>query len=214
MDRKQVSIIVIEDNDGDFVLIEDYLIEAFLTVQIRRCYQLSDYVELLENTPDYKFDLVLLDLHLPDASGLDLVERILSLRKDIPVIILTGYTDSAVAKESLKLGIHDFLIKDEITPNVLHKSAEFAWSRNLYVRKIAQQHDKLSNIAWVQSHIVRAPLARLLGIINLIETKRQTPNELAFLLKQLRICADELDVTIRDISNEAQTTNPDNNTPK
>ncbi|MFK5073451.1 hypothetical protein ACI4BE_28395, partial [Klebsiella pneumoniae] len=89
----------------------------------------------------------------------------------VPIIVLTGYADLSLAKDSLKLGVDDFLIKDEVTPSILHKSIEFAFSRSQYVNYIEAQNEKLRNIAWTQSHIVRAPLARILGIINFIETE-------------------------------------------
>ncbi|MFX6036039.1 hypothetical protein ABTE74_21885, partial [Acinetobacter baumannii] len=80
----------------------------------------------------------------------------------VPIIVLTGYADLSLAKDSLKLGVDDFLIKDEVTPSILHKSIEFAFSRSQYVNYIEAQNEKLRNIAWTQSHIVRAPLARIL----------------------------------------------------
>lgn len=201
---KNLSVVVIEDNDGDFVLIEDYLIEIFKTVHINRCESFSDYEEFTHPESGITFDLILLDLHLPDLSGLELIEKILSKKTQVPVIILTGYADINVAKKSLKLGAEDFLIKDEVTPSILHKSIEFAFSRKQYAMHIEEQNKKLRNIAWTQSHVVRAPLARILGIINVIETEKENLDDLMFWLSQLRVSTNEMDDIVKKITEEAQ----------
>lgn len=201
---KHLFVIVLEDNDGDFVLIEDYLIEAFRTVQIKRCESFSDFKEFTNNNTEINIDLILLDLHLTDLFGSELIEKILSEKIQAPIIILTGYTDLSLAKHSLKLGIDDFLIKDEVTPSILHKSIEFAFSRSQYVKQIEVQNEKLRNIAWTQSHLVRAPLSRILGIINLIEMHKDNFDDLLFCLKQLRVSSNEMDAIIRKITEEAQ----------
>lgn len=200
--KKDLSVIVLEDNDGDFVLIEDYLIEVYKTVKIKRYENYSDFLQKKETIVD--FDIILLDLHLPDLSGIDLVENILALNLHIPIIIFTGYTDLKLAKESLKLGIEDFLIKDEVSINILHKSIEYALSRNLYIKHIQAQNEKLRNIAWTQSHVVRAPLARMLGIIDIIELEKGDLEDLMFWLKQLKVSSQEMDVIVRQLTEEAQ----------
>jgi len=201
---KYLSVIVLEDNDGDFVLIEDYLIEAYNTVKISRCETFADFIQLKETKPDINVDVILLDLHLPDESDIQLVEKVLSLNLQVPVIVLTGYSELTLAKESLKLGVEDFLIKDEISPGILLKSIEYALSRSLYIKHIQAQNEKLRNIALTQSHDVRAPLAKILGIINLIEIKKEYSNDLTFLLNQLIISSNEMDDIIRKITDEAQ----------
>ena len=201
---KNLSVVVIEDNEGDFVLIEDYLIETFKTVQVRRCELYSDFKELTSKQTDIKIDVILLDLHLPDLSGLELIQEVISEKIQVPIIILTGYSELSLAKESLKLGVDDFLIKDEITPSILHKSIEFAFSRSQYIMHIEEQNKKLRNIAWTQSHVVRAPLSRILGIINLIESEKDNLDNLMFWLTQLRTSSNEMDDIVRKITEEAK----------
>jgi FixJ family two-component response regulator len=201
---KYLSVVVLEDNDGDFVLIEDYLIEAYNTVKISRCETFDDFMQLKETKSGFNFDLILLDLHLPDQSGIQLIENVISIKPPVPVIILTGYTELPLAKESLKLGVEDFLIKDEISTSILLKSIEYALSRSLYIRHIQAQNEKLRNVAWTQSHVVRAPLARMLGIINLIEGEKYKMNDLKFWLSQLRISSNELDDIVRKITKEGE----------
>lgn len=201
---KGLSIIVVEDNPGDFILVEDFLIEKFTPISIK---QFSDFKSISDYLlgEEIKCDLILLDLHLPDMRGMELVENVINVSSKIPIIILTGYTDLPLAKRTLELGIYDFLVKDEINPVLLHKSIEFAVSRSNYVRQIESQNEKLRNIAWTQSHIVRAPLARMLAIVNLIEENQEDLTDILFWLQHLRNSAEEMDQVVMKIVNEAQT---------
>jgi len=202
--RKALSIIVIEDNIGDFLLIEDYLIEKFQTIAIK---QFTDYksVSAYLEADEHNSDLILLDLSLPDLNGLALIQNIFAQSSGIPIIILTGYADLPLAKRSLELGVYDFLVKDEINPTLLHKSIEFVMSRSRYVRHIEGQNEKLKNIAWTQSHLVRAPLSRIVGIVNLIEENQNSYEDVLFWIKHLRNSTDEMDEIIKKIVMEAQT---------
>jgi hypothetical protein len=62
-----------------------------------------------------------------------------------------------------------------------------------HINTIEVQNAKLKNIAWTQSHVVRAPLSRILGIIDLIEGETENFSEMLFWLKQLRISTNEMD---------------------
>ena len=201
---KGLSIIVVEDNPGDFVLVEDFLMEKFTPISIK---QFSDFKSVSNylSGEQNKCDLILLDLHLPDMRGMELVENMMNLSSKIPILILTGYTDLPLAKRTLELGVYDFLVKDEINPSLLYKSIEFAVSRSNYVRQIESQNEKLKNIAWTQSHVVRAPLARILSIVNLLEENQENLVDILFWLQQLRNSADEMDQVVMKIVNEAQT---------
>lgn len=199
----QLSVIVIEDNPGDYLLIEDYLEEKFQTVttrQFRDCQSASAYLQ----QEDSNCDLILLDLHLPDMRGLALIHKILAVSPNIPVIILTGYDDLPLAIKSLALGVYDFLVKDEINPSLLYKSIEFAISRSSYVKRIESQNEKLKKIAWTQSHVVRAPVARILGIIYMLEEKQDTPGDILLWLKHLKDAVNEMDAIVKKIVHETQ----------
>jgi light-regulated signal transduction histidine kinase (bacteriophytochrome) len=70
------------------------------------------------------------------------------------------------------------------------------------INTIEVQNEKLKNIAWTQSHIVRAPLSRILGIINLIEQQADDLKEISFWIKQLRTSTNEMDEIVRKINDE------------
>lgn len=88
--------------------------------------------------------------------------------------------------------------------NDITERKNFEISRNNYVKQIEIQNEKLKNIAWTQSHIVRAPLARMLGIMNIIETNNENLDDTLMWLKHLRDSANELDGVIQILVTEAQ----------
>ena len=77
--------------------------------------------------------------------------------------------------------------------------------RMKYVEAIELQNEKLQNIAWIQSHVVRAPLARLMGLVDLVKNYENSQSEKEMLLGHILTSANELDGIIRNISNETKT---------
>lgn len=71
--------------------------------------------------------------------------------------------------------------------------------RYKYIRAIEKQNKKLREIAWTQSHVVRAPLSRIMGLIRLLELDAAKPGETKDILKNIKTSARELDEVIREI---------------
>jgi two-component system, OmpR family, alkaline phosphatase synthesis response regulator PhoP len=66
-----------------------------------------------------EIDLLILDLMLPKMSGVVLLEKLRETKPDLPVLILTNLTDEEEAKKTLSLGVKEFVVKSDITPNQL-----------------------------------------------------------------------------------------------
>jgi PAS domain S-box-containing protein len=128
-DTKQYNIIVVEDNIGDFILLQDYLDDFFTNTKISHFEFFRDFRDYFQNHINVT-DIILLDLTLPDLSGETLIKEVLNLSQNTPIIVLTGYTDFPFAKTSLSLGISDYLIKDNLNPTVLYKSIIYNLERN------------------------------------------------------------------------------------
>jgi hypothetical protein len=71
-----------------------------------------------------------------------------------------------------------------------------------HINTIKIQNAKLRNIAWTQSHVVRAPISRILGIINLIEGEKENFDQMQFWLEQLKISTNEMDAIVQNIIKE------------
>lgn len=144
-DKKPYRILVIEDNPGDFILVEDYLFDTILTPVIKNITSFTE-AKFYINTNLSQIDAILLDLTLPDCSGETLLNEILNIAGDIPVIILTGYTDAGFAIKSLKLGASDYLLKDELNPAILYKSIIYNIERKKSLKQLQDSEQRYSEL--------------------------------------------------------------------
>ncbi len=143
-DKRHFNILVVEDNIGDFTLIEDYLEEYFLAPNVQRAVSFKEAKQYFTNR--IKLDLVLLDLTLPDKSGEELILDILNLDRKIPFIVLTGYTDINFAVKSMSLGISDYLLKDELSAITLYKSIIYCVERHKALVLLQESEKRYSDL--------------------------------------------------------------------
>lgn len=124
-DIKAIKLLIIEDNEGDFVLVSESIKEIFPSASVEWA---ADYKATTSlNAAD--FDAILLDLSLPDKSGEELIREILNFASKVPVIALTGYVDRSFAVRSIGLGMSDYLVKDELHPDILYRSIIYSMER-------------------------------------------------------------------------------------
>jgi len=126
--EKTYHILIVEDNPGDFLLISDCLREQMMSVDISGATSFGELKELITDDASF-YDVILLDITLPDLIGEPLIRETLQLFPYTPVIILTGYTDFEFSVRSLTMGVSDYLLKEEITPFVLYKSILYSSER-------------------------------------------------------------------------------------
>lgn len=136
---KQLNILVVEDNPGDFFLIEEYLSDDVLLHGIFHVRTLTELKTKL--LTDLTFDIILLDLSLPDGSGETLVKEVLAVAQDIPVVVLTGHADKDFGIKSLSLGVADYLLKDELSASLLTKTTLYSIERRR-INGVLQESEK------------------------------------------------------------------------
>ena len=128
-----ISILIVEDNPADSLLIKEYLAEGRrFSAEIREAETLESALGLLVH---YDFDVVLLDLSLPDSSGLDTVRRLITKFPELAVIVLTGLQDEEVALQSVRYGAQDYLEKQQLSANTLSKSIRYSIERKLALQE-------------------------------------------------------------------------------
>src|SRR6185503_17263939 len=129
-----LTVLVIEDNPTDLFLIDQMLRSSTLRIkEIYSCDRSSDACHLLR---DNQIDLVFLDLSLPDSFGIESFLNIKAVTQKVPVIILTGMSNSEVALQTLKQGAQDYLVKGEFNVSLLTKSVEYSIERKKAEEKI------------------------------------------------------------------------------
>ncbi len=144
-DKKQYNLLVVEDNEGDYFLIKDYLEEMIVAPLLSRAKSFYETCEVLENKQG-QLDVILLDLSLPDKNGLELIVEVLALELSIPVIVLTGYTDFSFAVTSLGMGISDYLLKDDLTATTLYKSLVYNIERQKSIKNLKDSEQRYADL--------------------------------------------------------------------
>lgn len=146
MDKKYFNFLVVEDNPGDFTLVEEFLREEFPNPTIIHAANFKLAAQILQSEENV-FDLILLDLTLPDSSGQSLITEMLQIAS-CPIIILTGYADVDFSINSISQGILDYLLKDDLNATMLYKSINYAIERkktNTELRESEKRYSDLFN---------------------------------------------------------------------
>ena len=122
-----MRILYIEDNPGDARLIKEMLSNADSgTTELECETMLASGLDLLANE---HFDLLLLDLTLPDSRGLETLRKVHPFELKVPVVVLTGLEDEETAQKSLESGAQDYLVKGKITADSLERSIRYSMGR-------------------------------------------------------------------------------------
>lgn len=138
--NKAIKILLVEDNLGDAELIKELLLEKAALFKIIHVDIVSDAIKSLQEN---NFDLVLLDLSLPDSSGIDTFRKIQIQSPDLPIILLTGLDDETLALKSIQEGAQDYLVKGQINSKILIKSICYAFERHNKNNEEVQRKDEV-----------------------------------------------------------------------
>ncbi|CDX12353.1 Diguanylate cyclase (GGDEF) domain-containing protein [Mesorhizobium sp. ORS 3324] len=134
MSESPLNILLVEDNPGDARLIRELLADgsgtSFVISEVNRL------AHGLEQFADQSFDLVLLDLSLPDSTGLDTLRRFQATAPDVPVIVLTGLNDEGSAIQAVRDGAQDYLVKGQIDGQQIVRAIRYARERHRMVLQI------------------------------------------------------------------------------
>jgi DNA-binding response OmpR family regulator len=127
MNNKPIKVLLIEDNIGDYQLILRMLDKSetnkFELIHVSR---LNAGLKLLQNDI---FDVILLDLGLPDCQGLESFQVTLKKHPSIPIIILTGLANEETGINAIKYGAQDYLVKGEFNGKLLVRAIQYAIER-------------------------------------------------------------------------------------
>ena len=145
------KILVVEDNIGDYVLVENMLQDVIITPIITNAPDFRSASKML-SSDEFTFDIVLLDLSLPDKSGQELITAMLELVKQCPIIILTGYGDIALSIKFISQGISDYLIKDDLNATTLYKSIIYAIERRNLIVQLKESEKVFSDLFYFSQY--------------------------------------------------------------
>ncbi len=143
MPAKQFRVLLIEDNPGDARLIQEALREAHgAAFEVRHADRLAAGLATLAAGG---IDVVLLDLGLPDAKGLEGLVRAHDTAPDVPIVVLTGLDDENLAMRAVQEGAQDYLIKG-VEGGPLARAVRYAIERKQIEGELRQSQDRLQTI--------------------------------------------------------------------
>jgi CheY-like chemotaxis protein len=120
-------LLLVEDNPGDADLVREMLeVAAEGQFQVHHVTRLNEAIDKLKTA---EVDVVLLDLRLPDGSGVQSVESVRSVAGEVPIVVLTGTDDEKLALSCIDAGAQDFLFKGEVRPVALRRAIGYAITR-------------------------------------------------------------------------------------
>ena len=143
MKEAPIAMLLVEDNPSDAAWIGEMLAET-TTVQfsVMHANRLSDALTFLRKKP---FDIILLDLSLPDGSGLDTVMQAHAAAPHIPIVVMSGLGDEDLAVQALHEGAQDYLVKGQVDSHLLVRSVRYAIERRQAEDALQKAHDELES---------------------------------------------------------------------
>jgi len=159
MSDPTTHVLLIEDNPGDADLVRLRLVQGKTPVEVDCVNRLADgLTALTAKTPS----VVLLDLNLPDSHGSETFRKVLEKAPGVPVVILSGQEDEALAIKAMHQGVQDYLVKGDITSKHLERAMRYAVERQALLRSLEmsrkQQLEFKNQFLSHVSHELRTPL--------------------------------------------------------
>lgn len=139
-----MQILLVEDNPVDQMFVTQSLqqVEGF-DYQLTCTGSLS---EALKKLVASAFDVVLLDLWLPDSEGLETCHRVVSANRDIPVVVMTGIDDRTLAKEAIRGGAQDYLVKGAYPGSAVARVLQYAIDRHQFQREVVERQNHFNQV--------------------------------------------------------------------
>jgi len=205
MQKMVIHVLLVEDSPTDAKLLHQIFVHAYQQeVRMIHVERLSEAIDVSSasnnltvddsenetSNPD-KFDVVLLDLGLPDSVGVDTLKEYRAAVSDIPVVVLTGLDDEELAMQALAEGAQDYLVKDQITIQRLVRAIRYAIEREEILNKLReseeisrqalakeQQLNELkSNFVAMVSHEFRNPMTTIRTAIDILQNNNDLNEE-------------------------------------
>jgi signal transduction histidine kinase len=202
MNDQATRVLLIEDNPGDVDLVRLRLVESLPGAQVSCASRLSDALALLaQETPS----LVLLDINLPDSRGADTIRKVREKAPDVPVVVLSGQDDEALALKAVNQGVQDYLIKGDFSGKRLERAMRYAVERQSLLRSLEmarkQQIEFKNQFLSHVSHELRTPLTCIHQYVTLLLDGLAGPlaPEQADHLKTVLRSVNQLHAMIRDL---------------
>ncbi|SMF05521.1 Histidine kinase-, DNA gyrase B-, and HSP90-like ATPase [Trinickia caryophylli] len=181
-----IEILLVEDSPTDALLIGEAL--ADIGEFEHRLTHAELLADALAHTEATRFDVVLLDLGLPDAQGIATFQAFHCVAPDVPVLVLTGLDDTSVGFAAIQEGAQDYLLKKAIEAPVLARAIRYAIERHRAAAALRASREELQRLSTYIEHIREEEKTRI---------ARELHDDLGQLLTALKMETTQLDRTLQ-----------------
>ncbi len=205
--QKLFNVLLIEDNLGDAFLIQEQFKAA------RKFEYCLIHVEYLEQAiallAKDSFDVILLDLFLPDSRGLETLKTLVPQAFEVPIVILTGINNEELAIQAVKQGAQDYLVKGQVMGEILVQALRYAIERKHIEEQLKTRtsqlealNQELKGFSYMVSHDLCNPLTIVKGMAGLLKQKyelEQRDEKEKLYIEHICNASDRMEQIIQDL---------------
>ncbi|MBD1995429.1 response regulator [Leptolyngbya sp. FACHB-541] len=206
MEKFTIQILLVEDSSTDANLLRQILLRANqLGWEMTHVDRLSYAIDACCDRP---FDVVLLDLHLPDSSGLETITEFRAAIPSLPIVVLTATDDEELALQVMASGAQDYLVKDQITIQLLVRAIRYAIEREQILKRLKNSEQNMlkalnqerelnlmrTNFISMVSHEFRTPMTTIRSSTELLQCLGQqiTPEKREQYFNRIQTSIDQM----------------------
>lgn len=135
-----MRVLIVEDSTTDSAIVQRYLQRDSEAPEVHAATRLSDALAIAQSSG---LDVIVLDMSLPDAQGVETVRRMRVAAPHVPIVVLSGLEDESLATEAMQAGAQDYLIKGHVDHVSLRRALRYAIERQQLLDRIAQSEARL-----------------------------------------------------------------------
>jgi signal transduction histidine kinase len=139
MEPYPIQILLIEDDEDDFYMLRHFFYQIPFSKYVLDW--VSSYDQALTTFSERDYDVCLIDYRLGGRTGLELMKKLIEMGTKTPIILITGQGDHEVDLEAMRLGASDYLVKNQISSDILERTIRYTLERKK-TNQALQQHEK------------------------------------------------------------------------
>ena len=144
MEANVLRVLLVEDSPSDQFLIREHLYDPDINFEVSRAKRLASALRKLATD---RFDCVILDLHLPDGEGVEVIRAVTQAAHEAAVVVMTGEINTSLSLLAIHHGAQDFLVKDDVALQMLPRVVRFAVQRKRIEQRMEASERRLALVA-------------------------------------------------------------------
>lgn len=205
-----ISVLLVEDNRGDYVLAREMLSSSTSSSAsagvLFNLLWAETFTAAVEKLRAERVDVILLDLSLPDASGLDCFYSMRALAPNVPILVLTGLDDEKTAIGAVKAGAQDYLVKGQLQNDILVRGIRYGVERYRILlesenaKELAERANRTkSEFIGQMVEEIETPVSGIIELLSIVLGSELTSKQQEF-IRNARISAEALVGVLHDLN--------------